>query len=77
MPYIIKGPVPTRAIGDCPWCEKKKTILHLMAAYIDGVLGCEYVCAKCLLTLDEMTEQNAKDKLVLHNNPEIEVTEDA
>lgn len=73
MPYIIKGPVPTMAVGDCPWCEKKNTILHLMAAYIDGVLGGDYVCAKCMLALDEMREENAKDKVILKNNPKIEV----
>lgn len=73
MPYIIKGPVPTMAIGDCPWCDKKKTVLHLMAARIDGVLGGDYVCAKCMLALDELREQNAKDKIILKNNPEIEV----
>lgn len=62
MPYIIHGPVPTQAIGKCPWCEKENKVLHLVAAYIDGLLGGEYVCAKCILALDEMREQNAKEK---------------
>lgn len=73
MPYLIKGPVPTQAVGDCPWCEKKNTVLHLMAAYIEGQLGGDYVCAECILNLDRMREQNAKDKLILTNNPEVEV----
>lgn len=76
MPYLIKGPVPTQAVGDCPWCEKKNTVLHLMAAYIDGQLGGDYVCAECILKLDRMREQNAKGKIILRNNPEVEVCEE-
>ena len=77
MPYLIKGAVPTRAVGKCPWCEKEKAVLHLMACYVDGQLGCEYVCAKCMLALDEITEQNAKDgKIILRGNPAIEIKED-
>lgn len=77
MPYIIHGPVPTQAIGKCPWCERENKVLHLMAAYIDGLLGGEYVCAKCILALDEIREQNAKEKkIILKNNPEVEVAED-
>ena len=77
MPYIIKGAVPTMAVGKCPWCEKENKVLHLMACRIDGLLGCEYVCAKCILALDGIREQNAKDgKIVLRNNPEVEVQEE-
>lgn len=79
MPYLIKGPVPTRAVGSCPWCEKKNRVLHLMAARIDGQLGGEYVCAECILSLDKMTEERWKEegRQILHNNPELEVNEDA
>lgn len=73
MPYMIRGKVPTRAVGDCPWCEKKQTILHILACYIDGIIGCEYVCAKCLLALDEMTEKNMKG---LRGDPIVEIQED-
>ena len=76
MPYLIKGPVPTQAVGKCPWCEKKNAVLHLMAAYVDGHLGGEYVCAKCILDLDKMREQNAKGKIILKNNPKVEVSEE-
>ena len=75
MPYLIKGAVPTQAVGKCPWCEKENTVLHLMAVRIEGQLGGEYVCAKCILELDKMREQNAKGKIVLINNPEVEVDE--
>lgn len=72
MPYMIKGPVPTRAIGKCPWCERENAILHLLAAIIDGQLGGDYVCARCLLALDEMTDT----KRGLRSNPEVEVSGD-
>jgi len=71
MPWLIRGPVPTMATGDCPWCEKKQTTLHLMAAMIDGQLGGDYVCAECLLALDRMRDANKP----LRNNPPVEVTE--
>ena len=77
MPYLIKGPVPTEAVGDCPWCEKKKTVLHLTAAMIDGKLGGDYVCARCLLYLDEMREESARvrdGKIRLGANPKVEVS---
>ena len=81
MPYLIKGPVPTEAVGDCPWCEKKKTVLHLTAAMIDGKLAGDYVCARCLLRLDEMREETrdklGKEKIVLTNNPEVMISADA
>lgn len=73
MPYIIKGPVPTEAIGDCPWCGKKKKVLHLIAARIDGELGGDYVCAKCLVGLDSAREAS-REKHILRNNPEVEIT---
>ena len=76
MPYLIKGPVPTQVVGKCPWCEKENAVLHLMAARIEGQLGCEYVCAKCILALDNMREQNANGKIILRNNPEVEVCEE-
>lgn len=80
MPYLIKGPVPTEAVGDCPWCEKKKTVLHLTAAMIDGKLCGDYVCARCLLQLDEMREEVrdklGKEKIVLTNNPEVMISAD-
>ena len=68
--YRIKGPVPTRCIGDCPWCNKKNGVLHLLAATIDGELTGMYVCARCLLSLDDM-----RDKLGygLGDNPDVEV----
>ena len=77
MPYLIKGAVPTMAVGKCPWCEKENAVLHLMAAYIDGQLGGEYVCAKSILELDELREQNAKNGTIdLNNNPEVEIDEE-
>lgn len=78
MPYLIKGPVPTQAVGKCPWCENENKVLHLMAVTVDGHLGGEYVCAKCILVLDEMREQAAKEKgkPILFPNPKVEVAED-
>ena len=78
MPWLIKGPVPTTAVGKCPWCEKENKVLHLEAAIIDGHLGGEYVCAKCLLAIDQMREQRAKEKgkLILYPNPKVEVAKD-
>ena len=80
MAYIIHGPVPTQAIGKCAWCENgnKNEILHLMAVNIEGKLCCEYICAKCILHLDEMKKERAKKegKLFLQNNPEVRIAED-
>ena len=73
MPYLIKGPVPTMAVGKCPWCEKENKVLHLMAAYIDGHLGGDYVCARCILALDELREQNPQFGKIIRNNPKVEV----
>lgn len=73
MPYLIKGPVPTEAIGDCPWCGKKHTVLHLTAAMLEGKLCADYVCATCLLILDQMREEHI-DK-ALTNNPKVEIAE--
>ena len=76
MPYLIKGAVPTMAVGKCPWCEKENKVLHLMACYVDGQTGGEYVCAKCILALDEMREENAKGgKINLGIQPELEIEE--
>lgn len=71
MAYLIKGPVPTVALGDCPWCDKKNTVLHLMAAMLDRQLCGDYVCAKCLLLLDQSREEHPEE--ALRNNPEVEV----
>lgn len=78
MAYIIHGPVPTQAIGKCAWCDKKNEILHLMAVNLEGKLCGEYICAKCICQLDEMKKQTAEKngKLVLRNNPEVEIAED-
>ena len=69
MPFLIHGAVPTEAIGDCPWCDKKNTILHLTATTFEGQLGGEYVCAKCLLNLDRLREENKRKALT--NNPKV------
>ena len=74
MTYLIKGPVPTVAVGDCPWCEKKNAVLHLMAMTFEGKLCGEYVCAKCLLALDTMREEQQSQRRALVNNPDVEVT---
>lgn len=73
MAWLIHGAVPTQAIGDCPWCDKKHTVLHLMAAMIDGKLGGDYVCAECMLNLDRMRGEHPETALV--NNPEVEISE--
>ncbi len=77
MTYLIKGPVPTVAIGDCPWCDKKGATLHLLAVTLEGKLCGEYVCAKCLLALDTMREESQSQRLALVNNPALEVAGDA
>jgi len=78
MAYIIHGPVPTQAIGKCAWCDKENEVLHIMAARLEGMLCAEYVCAKCILQLDNMRKETAKKngKIVLQNNPEVEIAED-
>lgn len=75
MSFLIKGPVPTAAIGDCPWCEKKNAVLHLIAATFEGKLGGDYVCAKCLLALDTIREEKHQQRTALLNNPSVEVSE--
>ena len=78
MAYIIHGPIPTQAVGKCGWCDKENEVLHLLAVKIEGTLCAEYVCAKCILLLDEMRKETAKKKgkLIISNNPAVEVDED-
>ena len=70
MPYRIIGPVKTEVIGKCPWCDKKKAILHLDATLLDGEPVCEYLCAECLLTLDRMRKKRG---VLAENGASIEI----
>lgn len=58
------------ATGDCPWCDKKAGVLHLIAARIEGQLTGDYVCAECLVRLDALRREKT-----LSNNPEVQISE--
>ena len=50
--------------------------MHLLAAMIDGQLGADYVCAKCLVLLDALREENRKNgKIQFGTNPEVMISE--
>lgn len=75
--FRIKKPVPTRAIGKCPWCERHNVILHILAANLDGIgLCCEYICAKCLAAMDAACGIKYTAEQIARDNPEVEVSED-
>lgn len=74
--FLIKGPVPSAAIGTCPWCKAEDTVLHLKAMMLDGQLAGVYVCAKCLVNLDGIRDEHRKKGVdVLADQPKVEITE--
>lgn len=64
MPYIPHGIPPTEAIGKCPWCDEKDTILHMISAEYNGETIIEYVCANCLVKLDKLRKYRKEKVLV-------------
>ena len=60
MPYIPHGIPPTEAIGKCPWCDEKNTILHMIRTEYNGETIVEYICANCLVNLDKIRKDRMK-----------------